>query len=142
MWISRAGKERPVEWGTAQVGRVTLEGDPAAACAAEERRNLPVFGPGGYCWRPALDQEVLVLKTGDAGEESCVAGARCAGTVAPGEVYLFSGGGKAAIRLYNDGTVAITGRKVMVNGVLLSQGDGESGENGESGADSGGSTEE
>ena len=81
MWISEQGRRRPQADGTALVGQVTLPGDPAAVYLDGERRELPVYGPGGYIWRPAKDQQVLVLKTGAAGEAPaapvfCVWGAR------------------------------------------------------------------
>ena len=50
MWLSQ---KRPERWESpAQVGVVTLEGDPAAVYQSGERRDLPVFAPGGYCWCP------------------------------------------------------------------------------------------
>lgn len=52
MWISEQGRRRAEPDGTALVGRVTLPGDPAGVYLAGERRELPVFGPGGYVWRP------------------------------------------------------------------------------------------
>lgn len=119
MWISQKNRERPLREAAAQIGAVTLEGDPAGVYLAGERRNLPVFAPGGYIWRPTLEQEVLVLKTGEKGEESCIAGGRCAGEVQPGEVLLYAGTGGASIRLGNDGSVTITGTQVTVNGISL-----------------------
>lgn len=74
MWISEQGRRRTEPDGTALVGRVTLPGDPAGVYLAGERRELPVFGPGGYVWRPEEGEQVLVLKTGQAGEAPCVAG--------------------------------------------------------------------
>lgn len=85
---------------------------------AGERRNLPVFGPGGYCWRPSLEQEVLVLKTGAAGESLCIAGEPCVEAVKPGEVRISSSGG-ASITLTQDGAVNIQGQKVTINGIPL-----------------------
>ncbi|MBC5730695.1 hypothetical protein H8S34_07580 [Pseudoflavonifractor sp. NSJ-25] len=115
MWLSQ---KRPERWESpAQVGVVTLEGDPAAVYQSSERRDLPVFAPGGYCWRPALGAEVLVLKTGAQGEGACVAGTRITANVAPGEVRIQSEGG-ASITLGADGTIRLEG-DVLVNGVPL-----------------------
>ncbi|WP_286167284.1 hypothetical protein [Clostridium sp. J1101437_171009_A5] len=115
MWLSQ---KRPERWESpAQVGVVTLEGDPAAVYQSGERRDLPVFAPGGYCWRPALGAEVLVLKTGAQGEGACVAGTRITANVAPGEVRIQSEGG-ASITLGADGTIRLEG-DVLVNGVHL-----------------------
>lgn len=117
MWLSsqrRTGEESR----TADMGRVTLGGDPAGVYLDGERRDLPVFGPGGYCWRPAPGQQVLVLKGGPAGKLCCVAGAEQEETdLAPGEVAVTAPGG-AAVRLGADGSVDLIGT-VKINGVPL-----------------------
>ena len=115
MWISEQGRRRAEPDGTALVGRVTLPGDPAGVYLAGERRELPVFGPGGYVWRPEEGEQVLVLKTGRQGEAPCVLGKRCQDKweLEEGEVVLYSG--KAALHLKRDGTVDITGT-LTVNG--------------------------
>ena len=117
MWLSQQRKREQSPEGPAQVGTVTLEGDPAGVYLAGERRDLPVFGPGGYCWRPAVDQEVLVLKTGAAGEAPCVAGTRSQGELQPGEVKISARGG-GSITLAADGTIRLDGA-VLVNGTPL-----------------------
>ena len=113
MWIAEQGRRRPPAEGTALVGRVTLPGDPAAVYLDGERRELPVYAPGGYVWRPARDQQVLVLKTGAAGEAPCVAGTPCGDEreVSPGEVVIYSG--SSTIRLGGNGQVLVNGRPVM-----------------------------
>lgn len=117
MWLS---KRRELPRGrTALVGEATVEGNPAGVLLETERRNLPVYGPGGYQWRPTLGQEVLVIK-GDAGELPCVAAARCDGMLAAGEVRIAAGTGAGGIYLKNDGTVALTG-KITVNGIPIEQ---------------------
>lgn len=118
MWLSQKSKEKLTGEAAAQVGAVTLEGEQMGVYLAGEWRNLPVFGPGGYCWRPSLEQEVLVLKTGTAGESMCIIGEPCTEQIKPGEVQISSGGG-ASITLTPDGTVNIQGQKVTVNGVPL-----------------------
>lgn len=119
MWLARQSKrtDRPAEY--AGLGQVTVAGDPAAVYLDGERRSLPAYGPGGYCWRPDLGQEVLVLKTGQAGETLCVAGARCQGGVEPGEVRIFVPDGPS-IHLKRDGTVDIWGKSLRFNGRELS----------------------
>ena len=114
MWLAQQQRRNRKSSGS-QVGTVTLGGDPAGVCLDGERRDLPVFAPGGYVWRPARGDQVLVLKTGIDGEAPCVAGARCAEGygLAEGEVLLYSGG--ASIRLSANGTVSITGR-LLVDG--------------------------
>lgn len=114
MWMAEQHKRRRPGDG-AQIGNVTLGGDPAGVCLDGERRDLPVYGPGGYLWRPTREDQVLVIKTGADGEAPCVVGKRNEGAEAlgEGEVLIYSGG--ASIRLGRDGTVSIGG-KVLVNG--------------------------
>lgn len=114
MWISKRKKSETASGG-AIVGPTTVAGEQAGAYLDGERRCLPVFGPGGYHWRPGLGQEVLVLK--GEGEPTCVAGVRCKGEdLAPGEIRLEAGQAKLCLRL--DGTIELSGQ-VKVNGVDL-----------------------
>lgn len=76
MWTSDRRKTRQAGESWVDWGEVTLEGDPAGAYLDGERRQLAVYGPGGYCWKPALGDRVLVLKAGQGGESPCVAGKR------------------------------------------------------------------
>lgn len=121
MWLSGRGAARVDSGRQALLGTATLEGDRAGAYADGERRDLAVFGPGGLRWRPAAGQEVLVLKTGEDGEQGCIAGALVdTGGLAPGAVALSAGDGAAGIRLDQGGTVAITGA-VTINGMPLEE---------------------
>lgn len=98
MWTSERRRGRPVEEAPAELGTVTLGGDPAGVVLGGERRWLPVYGPGGYRWRPAAGDRVLVLKAGTEGESPCVAGAPQQGEeLAPGEVEV--AGGACSVRL-------------------------------------------
>lgn len=115
MWISRQGRAVGSFHNYARLGEVTVAGDPAAVYLDGERRALPVFAPGGYGWRPALSQEVLVIKAGEAGETLCVAGTRCTQDLEPGEVAITTPAG-ASIRLRADGTVDIRGGRLLFNG--------------------------
>ena len=112
MWLSkqqkRAGRETPVE-----TGQVTLSGETVAVELDSERRGLAVYAPGGYRWRPALGQKVLVLKTG---EGPCVVGTPAPGGLAEGEVGLEAPGG-AAVTLRAGGRVALE-EDVEVSGTL------------------------
>ena len=123
MWLSRRNETQRRQEETAQVGRVTLPGDPAGAVLGAERRDMPVFGPGGYAWRPRAGQEILVVKAGADKEQPCAAGVREGGNLAlaPGEIYIDSGG--ASIFLSNTGTISMWG-DVLVNGkpVLVQEG--------------------
>ena len=116
MWIAEQGRRRPQADGTALVGQVTLPGDPAAVYLDGERRELPVYGPGGYCWRPTVDDKVLVLKTGDQGESPCILGKQQQmDELRPGEVRLT--GGESGIFLGQD-KLELTGA-VQINGRTL-----------------------
>ena len=118
MWISRQGMSRDGRQEAARVGVVSLPGDPAAVLLDGERRQVPVFAPGGYQWQPMRGERVLVVKAGPDGEQPCAAGVRGqrAWTLAPGEVVLYSGGGAASIRIRNDGVISMSGT-VLVNGL-------------------------
>ena len=98
---------------------VTLGGDPAGVSLGGERRQLPVYSPGGVTWRPAAGDRVLVLKTGAAGEQPCVIGRTQQGTdgLAPGAVRLAAPGGgggvladREGVNLY--GTVKVGGTEI------------------------------
>ena len=99
---------------------LTLEGGPAGAYLDVERRQLAVYGPGGYCWKPALGDRVLVLKAGQGGESPCVAGKRQgeAETLGAGEVSISSSGAESGLLLRTDGRLELNGQ-VMVNGQSL-----------------------
>ena len=99
-----------------------MPGDPAGVYLAGERRELPVFGPGGYVWRPEEGEQVLVLKTGQAGEAPCVAGQACGQdwNLAAGEVLIYSG--SASVRI-GGGGIRLTG-DVLVNGKPVLTGEG------------------
>ena len=115
MWTSERSRRPRAEEAPAEVGEITLSQGTAGVSLGGERRWAALCCPGGYAWRPAAGDRVLVLKAGEQGEAPCVAGAECGGqwTLEPGEVLIHSG--EASIRLKADGTVAVTGR-MTVNG--------------------------
>lgn len=116
MWTSERGRVLPVEEPAAEMGLVTMGGDPAGVNLGGERRWLPVCCPGGYAWRPAAGDRVLVLKAGAERESACILGTAQTGTdLVPGEVRLTGGNSSVALR---DGQVRLDGT-VMVNGVDL-----------------------
>ena len=118
MWMSERQSRSPNKEGTAALGTVTLQEAGVGAYLQKEHRALPVAGPGGYCWRPSLGQQVLVIKTGDQGELPCVTGALCRedGDLGPGDVKIWAG--EAAVVLRGDGSVDLQGQ-VKYNGVPL-----------------------
>lgn len=115
MWISQQKRENARRETVAETGTVTLGGDTAGVYLSGERRGLPVYGPGGYQWRPMPGQQVLVLKAGADGESPAVAGVRQESAPGAGEVRVSSGDGSAAVRLTTGGGLALTGR-ITVNG--------------------------
>lgn len=112
MWLAQQQKRQTVQEDGA-VGQVTLSGETLAVELDSERRGLCVYAPGGYRWRPAPGQKVLVLK---ADGDPCVVGAPSAGGLEPGEVGLNSSGG-ASLRLDNQGRISMD-RDVYVTGAL------------------------
>ena len=131
MWLSERDMRREQGEPAAELGVVTLGGDPAGVSLGGERRQLPVYSPGGVTWRPAAGDRVLVLKTGAAGdrvlvlktgaagEQPCVIGRTQQGTdgLAPGAVRLAAPGGgggvladREGVNLY--GTVKVGGTEI------------------------------
>lgn len=102
MWTSERNRNLPLREAAAEIGTVTLGGDPAGVSLGGERRWLTVYSPGGYSWRPTAGDKVLVLKAGAEGESPCVLGT-VQGTeeLRPGEVRL--AGGENAVYLSQDG---------------------------------------
>lgn len=89
MWTSERNRNLPVREAPAEVGTVTLGGDPAGVSLGGERRWLNVYGPGGYSWRPTSGDKVMVLKAGAEGESPCILGTtQDAKDLKPGEVRL------------------------------------------------------
>ena len=120
MWLSEQRRRTARGEETAEVGVVTLEGERTGVYLSGERRDLPVLGPGGYCWRPAAGEQVLVIKAGEDGEQPWVVGTACpaAEELTPGDVGIYAGG--AAVVLRGDGTVDLRGA-VKLNGALLEE---------------------
>ncbi len=103
MWLSERKSRKHSDTLT---GEITLSGEKCAVMDFSEHRNIGVYTPGGYYWRPCIGDEVLVLKDGG------IVGKRLDETeLLPGEVCIRSSGG-AEIRLLNDGTVHIKGKIV------------------------------
>ena len=101
MWTSERNRRLASEEPAAELGAVTLGGDPAGVSLGGERRWITVYSPGGYSWRPTSGEKVLVLKAGAEGESPCLLGTVQEGDeedpLKPGEVRLR--GGECSIRL-------------------------------------------
>lgn len=117
MWLSRQQKQENKE-RAAESGLVTISGDTVAVELDSERRGLKVYAPGGYRWRPAAGERVLVVQTG---EGLCVIGTPCASGLEEGEVGLDAPGG-AAVMLKRDGRIVLAG-DVELDGTLSLQGE-------------------
>ena len=119
MWTSERRRGFPAGEAAAELGTVTLGGDPAGVSLGGERRWLTVYGPGGYCWRPTAGDKVLVLKAGAEGESPCILGtvqdAEGDAPLGPGEVQIK--GGESTIRLGQE-RLELSGQ-VFVNGQSL-----------------------
>lgn len=116
MWTSERNRGLPVREAAAEIGTVTLGGDPAGVSLGGERRWLTVYSPGGYSWRPTAGEKVLVLKAGAEGESPCVLGTVQEETeLKPGEVMLK--GGECSLRLGQEG-LALEGA-LTINGQPL-----------------------
>lgn len=118
MWTSERNRNLPAREAAAELGTVTLGGDPAGVSLGGERRWLTVYGPGGYSWRPTSGDKVLVLKAGAEGESPCILGTtQGEEELKPGEVRLAGCG--SSIRLGEDG-VSLTGQ-LYINGQTLEE---------------------
>ena len=114
MWTWERGRQLPVGEAEAELGVVTLGGDPAGVLLGGERRWLNVYSPGGYCWRPAAGDRVLVLKAGSEGETPCILGeVQDEVELAPGEVCLSGGSSRVKLgqnRLELSGEIVVNGQ--------------------------------
>ena len=118
MWLSERSQSQIAECG-AEIGTVTLAGNPAGVYLAGERRNLPVLSPGGFAWAPQAGDQVLVIKTGAAGEAPYVVAVRQNDSVSPGSVRISNGAGTASVILDASGTLALNARTILINGQAL-----------------------
>lgn len=118
MWLSEKLSAAPADSVSAERGFVTIGGDSSGVFSCGESRELPVVSPGGYVWKPACADPVLVLQGGAGGEERCIIGKvqGMADSLADGEVCIFSRDSNAAIFLRNDGRIELNGQ-VYINGV-------------------------
>lgn len=110
MWMGeRLNRRDESQITAADMGRTTISGETVAVVSRGELRELEVWRPGGYFWRPGRNDEVLVIRGGTAGEERCVlamAPGAAPEEIEAGEVCLYSAGGAAAV-LRNDGSIVL-----------------------------------
>lgn len=120
MWISKCSRETGVRGNTADLGQVTIGGDPAGVFLSGERRNLPIYAPCGFWWKPKVGQDALVIKSGQAADQLCVAGVKqgkAPATLAEGEVLM--GNEHVWIKTANDG-VFVNGETKVVGKLSVS----------------------
>lgn len=117
MWLSEQVRPAGSAAG-ADLGVTSIAGEAAGVLTRGEVRDLPIYGPGGYVWKPENGERVLVIRGGPGGEETCVAGSRqrsAPAGMAPGEVFLSAPGGASAY-LRRDGSVELRGAKIRLYG--------------------------
>lgn len=106
MWLSRKMAVKPSE--EAGVGGVvSVGGENPAVVTDGESRTLEIIAPGGYIWRPDVNQRVLLW------QGNVMGAVQSAEKLAPGEILLYSNG--ASVRLGNDGSIHLKG-DVFING--------------------------
>lgn len=123
MWLSEELARRTHRGAAeAESGTVTVEAESAGVYARGEVRGAVMASPGGYLWRPAQGETVLLLRGGARDTPPYVIGKaeQDAQELLPGEVCIRSAGG-ARIVLRNDGRIELYG-SVTLNGVPLNGG--------------------
>lgn len=106
MWMSRKMAQTTEEEG-GTLGVVSVGGENPAIVTDGECRTAELLAPGGYLWRPDVQQQVLLW------QGNIIGVVQQAAELEPGEVLLFSKG--ASVRLGNDGSIRLTG-DVYLNG--------------------------
>lgn len=113
MWLSEkmkfGGEFIPA---AAEVGQVSLGGASLGVVTQGERRELSMAMPGGFRWRPALGDRVLVLKSSEG--ESIVIGVlpREKRDIKAGELEILGSGS----------SIKLKGGKVEISGELIING--------------------
>ena len=113
MWISRERTKKTAGEPAAEWGGVTVAG-PTAVYLGGERRKVALCCPGGFAWRPKVDEEVLVLKAGPDSEQPYILGVTRTEEVEPGQVRV----GSTACGILCGEKLELTGT-VTVNGEML-----------------------
>lgn len=119
MWTAQQSRrESGRKTAAADCGQVTCSEEQAGVYLDGDRRWMDVYSPGGYSWRPAAGEEVLVLKTGSDQESACIAGRKQEKNgLDVGEVCIYSSKG-GRITLRNNGEINLDG-SVFVGGTAL-----------------------
>lgn len=123
MWTSNRKTEGRTVEAAADLGLVTLGGDPAGVYLGGERRWVAVCSPGGYQWRPQTGDKVLVVKAGDQRELPCLAGIRQPeiqekDPLEAGAVRITGGSGRMDLDTRG---VVLNGKEIALNGKVTVQ---------------------
>lgn len=123
MWTSNRKTEGRTVEAAADLGLVTLGGDPAGVYLGGERRWVAVCSPGGYQWRPQTGDKVLVVKAGDQREFPCLAGVRQPeiqekDPLEAGAVRITGGSGRMDLDTRG---VVLNGKEIALNGKVTVQ---------------------
>lgn len=123
MWTSNRKTEGRTVEAAADLGLVTLGGDPAGVYLGGERRWVAVCSPGGYQWRPQTGDKVLVVKAGDQRELPCLAGVRQPeiqekDPLEAGAVRITGGSGRMDLDTRG---VVLNGKEIALNGKVTVQ---------------------
>lgn len=120
MWLSEMAALGGRETAPAcETGVVTIGGEKPSVLLAGEKRGVSVASPGGFIWRPAAGQQVLVAQCGGEYFVTGVADQKAPDGAQAGEVYIKTD--SASVKLGADGTIELTG-KVNVRGELYLNG--------------------
>lgn len=114
MWLAKNTADRNKESvdysGNAPAKTICAKNGEQFAVGACEYRSLPYCAPYGIYSKPAQGEDLMIL--------SAQSGEVCLGVVCPEEESLFPGeillrsSGGASIRLCNDGTILLNGKKM------------------------------
>ena len=123
MWTSNRKTEGRTVEAAADLGLVTLGGDPAGVYLGGERRWVAVCSPGGYQRRPQTGDKVLVVKAGDQREFPCLAGVRQPeiqekDPLEAGAVRITGGSGRMDLDTRG---VVLNGKEIALNGKVTVQ---------------------
>jgi len=110
MWLSERAAAKSRSASVAEVGTAT---GGMSVCTDAEKRNLPVYSPGGYAWSPKFGDDVLVMKCADGLSRVVSAVCEPHEGMENGEILIYSCG--ASICLKNDGRILFNG-DVYING--------------------------
>ena len=109
MWLSQKIAGERSQATALQRGVITVGGSAPAALTDYEERNLSVLSPGGYFWRPAAREQVLLCR-----EDGCVLGRiQPPSDLKKGEIRITTGA--ASISLLPTGEIYLTG-DIFLNG--------------------------